>query len=281
MPFQKGYSSRWLGHDTVNVDLMSMNIALQLALPHDDTTRMLHPGPIANLEYNVVMKKQHRRDVVQAIIDKIEMICIIARHCPSLRPVTTDMTDCMYNVMSNATAKRILSNAGLAMNMETARFFGSKLMLLLYATRALCARDREFKDMLNHVKILEHDTRTFQVVMLTNDKRETVKWTIQKFMESLQAQLKIHGPPKQHILKLLKEEVEQEDKQEGKKEDKEEMVKLDADGYPMWPCEHEQPQVRPRRQDGHDAELMDKATKLAATACLARAGDQRLATELR
>ena len=58
------------------------------------------------------------REVIKTIIDKIKILCIIAKHCPRLGPVTTNMYDSMHNVLSTSTAKNILSKAGLSMTRE-------------------------------------------------------------------------------------------------------------------------------------------------------------------
>ena len=115
--------------------MVTMNLALQLAMPHDDPTVMIHPGYLAPLECTNAMVKKHRRGVMMEMINNIQIICILAKHCPRLRPKTTDMNDIMLSVLSNATGKRILSKSGLSMSLETAKLFGSKLMLMLYVVR--------------------------------------------------------------------------------------------------------------------------------------------------
>ena len=138
MPSQKGVSMRWQYHDKMGPELLSTSIALQLAMPHDDPTVIIHPGYVAPLEYTNAMIKKHRQGVIMALIDKIGIICILAKHCPKRRPMTTDMHDTMFHVLSNATAKRILSKSRLNMAMGTAKLFGSSMMFMLYVVRALC-----------------------------------------------------------------------------------------------------------------------------------------------
>ena len=108
MPFKKGRSMRWYHHDTFETALLSLNLAMHMAMQHTNVTTLIHPGAMSALEYNDVMIKKHRKDVIQAVIDKIALICIIAGHCPKLRPTTVDMTEAMYSLLIGPTARRVL-----------------------------------------------------------------------------------------------------------------------------------------------------------------------------
>ena len=99
---------RWYHHDTFDTALLSLNLAMHMAMQHTNATTLIHPGVMPTLEYNDVMIKKHRKGVIQAVIDKIALICILAAHCPKLRPTAVDMTEAMYNLLSGPTARRVL-----------------------------------------------------------------------------------------------------------------------------------------------------------------------------
>jgi len=267
MPFKKGAFTRWGFHDELDSEMVTMYLVLQLAMPHNDPTVMIHPGYLAPLEYTDAMVKKHRQGVIMALIDNIQIICILAKHCPRLRPKTTDMNDIMLSVLSNATGNRILSKSKLSMPLETAELFGSKLMPMLYVVRSCLNKERHFIDMMHMVQHLGHAEREFQVAMVTGTQREVFKYTITKFLESLRAQLKKEGDK---VVKTEdKEDVKKEGTEQDKEQDKDELLQMDEDGWPMFPKDNSG-----ALQEGHEESLMRKATEDAARPCIAKAGDQ-------
>ena len=272
MGFKKGTSMRWLHHDTVDVDTLAKHLAMQLAIPRVNPASMIHPGCMAELDYNDVMIKSNRKDVIQAMIDKIQIIAIVAMHAPNLKPTSVQMTDTMLNLMTSNSLKLALAKSGLDMgSTQAARFLQSKIILLLYVVRNLCGKEREFRDMLRTVGLMGHAERKFKVIMMTGPEgaEDMETWTIPQFMNSLRVQLKKEDhktEPKEEVMMDIDQEVMIGDQ----------LVPMDEDGWPIFSQDKGS-----GLHDDHDEYIMAKASADAARPSIARAGDQRRAMELR
>ena len=155
MGFPKGVSMRWKHHDTIDTEALAMNIALQLSMPHENPASMIHPRYMADLAYNNAMIKKHRKGIIQEMIDKIQIIAILASHCPHLKPTSVHMSDAMFNLMASGTAKRVLAKSGLDVgSKEAAKFLQSNFMLLLYVVRIMCSKEHDSLISLHYISTI-------------------------------------------------------------------------------------------------------------------------------